>query len=429
MCGFRPFFVLTAASAIVLMLAWLCLWQGWLRVDFPGGSLLWHSHELIFGFASAAIAGFVLTAIPEFTQTPPIARAALLRVTLIWIAARLAYALAGVWSDLWSLPGPGSESAWLGGAWLTWLGLLPAAALNLGLWALLLKQVAPAVWRDPQRKHVSFAWALAALALLQQGFFLALPLQTDALAWLRAAVGVMMMLIVIAASRVSMAVMNGLIEQGRPGEPETQDVGYLARPPRRNLVVFCIAVCSLVEFALGHNAITGWTALAAAAAMLNLLNDWHVGKPLFATRYAVMMYAFYWLVALGYALMGATWLGAPLTASAGQHVLMVGAMGLSIFTIMSMVGRIHAGLWLDRRPWIPCVAAGLALAALLRAGAGAGSAWTQGLIWGSGLLWIACFAAYLCMTWSVLTGVRSDGQEGCAEPLGRSGRHGGGEGC
>jgi len=252
---------------------------------------------------------------------------------------------------------------------------------------------------------------------------------TDALAWLRVAVGVMMMLIVIAASRVSMAVMNGLIEQGRPGEPDTQDAGYLARPPRRNLTIFCIAVCSLAEFALGYNAITGWTALAAAAAMLNLLNDWHVGKPLFATRYALMMYAFYWLVALGYALMGTAWLGAPLTASAGRHMLMVGAMGLSIFTIMSMVGRIHAGLWLDRRAWIPWTAAGLTLAALLRAGAGAGSAWTQGLIWGSGLLWVACFSAYLYMTWPVLTGPRTDGQEGCAEPLGRSGRHGGGEGC
>jgi len=226
-----------------------------------------------------------------------------------------------------------------------------------------------------------------------------------------------------------MVVVNGLIEQGRPGAPDTTDAGYLARPPRRNLAIFCMVVCSATEFSLGHDAITGWTALAAAAAMLNLLNDWHVGPPLFANRYALMMYAFYWLLALGYALMGAAWLGAPLTASAGRHVLMVGAMGLSIFTIMSMVGRIHAGLWLDRRPWIPWTAVGLILAAMLRAAAATGSAWTQGLLWISGLLWILCFAGYLVMTWTTLTGPRTDGQGGCAEPLGRTGRHGGGAGC
>jgi len=420
MCGFRPFFVLTAVSAVLLMLVWLCLLQGWLFVDFPGGSLLWHSHELLFGFASAAIAGFVLTAIPEFTRTVPIARTALRRMTLLWIAARLAYALAGVWSP----QGTAAEAVW----WV-WARLLPVAVLNLGLWVLLVRQVAPAVWRDPQRQHVSFVWALVTLALLQQGFFLALALQTDAMAWLRMAVGAMMALIVMAASRVSMAVMNGFIEQGCPGAPDAMDAGYLARPPRRNLVIFCIAVCSLAEFALGHDAIVGWTALAAAAAMLNLLNDWHVGAPLFASRYALMMYAFYWMVALGYALMGAAWLGASLTASAGRHVLMVGALGLSIFTIMSMVGRIHAGLWLDRRPWIPLSAAGLILAALLRAGAGFGVTWMPGLLWIAGLLWIMCFAVYLAMTWTTLTGPRTDGQDGCVEPLGQAGRHGGGEGC
>lgn len=404
MCGFRPFFVLTAASAVVMMAMWLLMLRGLMPDVMPGGSMLWHSHEMIFGFVTASIAGFVLTAIPEFTHTAPVSHRRLARLAMLWVAARLAYALSGLWP--------------------AWLGLWPAALFNLALWALLLAQVAPAVWKDPERRHISFSWALAAMVLLELGFFASVALGGNARAWLLASIGVIIILIIIATSRVSMAVVNRLIEQGRPGEPDPGDIGYLARPPRRNLAIVCVGLCSLAEFSLGDNLITGWTALAAAAAMLNLLNDWHVGRPLF-NRWALMMYAFYWLVAVGYGLMGAAWLGAPLLPSAGRHVLMAGAMGLSIFTIMAMVGRIHAGLWLDRRIWLPLTALTLVLATLLRAIAGfyAAAAWTATLLLVSGMMWAACFATYLLVTWPVLTGPRSDGLVGCQEPMQRDAGH------
>lgn len=412
MCGFRPFFLLTAISAVLMIAGWLLMLRGVLPAGMPGGSLLWHAHELLFGFVTAAVAGFVLTAVPEFTRTASPPRSALVRMTLLWLAARLTYLLAGSW------PTP--------------IGAWPAALCNLALWILLLKEVLPRVWNAPQRLHVSFAWAIAALALLQLGFFVALglggtPLRGNPLAWLYLSVGVVMMLIIIATSRVSMSVVNGLVEHGHPDRQQTEEVGYLARPPRRNLAIVTIGICSLTEFFLGHDIITGWTALAAAAAMLNLLNDWHIGRPLF-TRWALMLYASYWLIALGYGLMGAAWLGAPLLPSAGRHLLTAGAMGLSIFAIMVVVSRIHAGLWLDRRRWLPITAALLVVAALLRAAAGiyALAPWMTLLHAASGLLWAACFAAWLAMNWAVLSGPRSDGQSGCAEPLAEGEGHGGG---
>src|SRR5690606_32372111 len=86
-------------------------------------------------------------------------------------------------------------------------GIVLAALLNLALFAALLRQLAPPVWRDPDRKHVSFAWFNGLLAVLQAAFFAAVLLQADAMVWLRAAVGVMMVLIVLAGSRVSMSVV------------------------------------------------------------------------------------------------------------------------------------------------------------------------------------------------------------------------------
>lgn len=427
MCGFRPFFALTAVSAPLFMMIWLLSLGGLdIMPPLPGGLVLWHAHELIYGFGAASVAGFALTAIPEFTGTTPIARRPLAYLVLLWLLARVSYVLASWW---WPA-----------------IGLWPAAACNLALWVGLLAQIMPPLWRDPERRHTSFAWAIAALAILQVGFFISLIMQGDfvqgmsahsehasvmvqaarlllgasAFAWLYAAVGAMMVLIIVAASRVSMSVMNNRVESGRLGgkEDDTQATVYLARPPRRYLAVFTIVLCSAVEFVAGADIITGWTALAAAAATLNLLNDWHIGRRLF-TRWALMLYGSYWLIALGYGVMGASWLGAPITASAGRHLLMAGAMALSIFAIMNIAGRIHAGKWLDRRIWVPLVATAIVLAALLRAVAGAWMAaqFLMPLLVGSGVLWSAAFVVYVFYAGPVLLGERTDGQIGCAEPL------------
>ncbi|MGO3355544.1 MAG: NnrS family protein [Oceanisphaera sp.] len=398
MCGFRPFFLLTAASAPLLMLPWLLSWHGVWVPGMPGGALAWHGHELIFGMISAAIAGFALTAVPEFTQTRFITQRPLLVLVLLWVLARLGYALAGFWP---AMP-----------------GLWPAALCNSLFWLGLLWQLGPSLWRDNGRKHISFLLSMSSLALLQAGFFIAVFTQQDPLIWLRAATGIVMMLIIVATSRVSMVVMNGLIEEGKPGQPTTPPtIPYLARPPRRNLAIFAIGTCTLCEFALGYDLITGWTALAAMAAMFNLLNDWHIGRMLF-TRWALMLYGSYWLIALGYGLMAAAWLGAGVMPSAGRHLLMAGAMGLSVMAIMALVGRIHTGRWLDYRPWLPLAALALVLAAALRAMAGVMPLmnWMQPLLLLAGILWAGCFCVYLLRAWPVLAGPRDDDQSGCAEP-------------
>src|SRR3990167_9513384 len=70
MCAMRPFFLLTMGSAVLL----IALWSAVLALGLPpppvaGGALVWHAHELLLGFGLAAVAGFVLTAVPEFTNT------------------------------------------------------------------------------------------------------------------------------------------------------------------------------------------------------------------------------------------------------------------------------------------------------------------------------------------------------------------------
>ena len=94
--GFRPFFLLAGLLALVAMVGWIgALALGW-EVGGSYGALNWHAHEMLFGYASAALAGFMLTAIPNWTGRLPVSGTPLLALVLVWIAGRLAMAVPDV---------------------------------------------------------------------------------------------------------------------------------------------------------------------------------------------------------------------------------------------------------------------------------------------------------------------------------------------
>jgi uncharacterized protein involved in response to NO len=93
--GFRPFFLAAGGAGLVLPLAWLAV----LRGDAPAPAwldpFLWHGHEMLFGFVAAAIAGFLLTAVPAWTATAPIRGGRLAGLVSLWALGRAALAFAG----------------------------------------------------------------------------------------------------------------------------------------------------------------------------------------------------------------------------------------------------------------------------------------------------------------------------------------------
>ena len=392
LCAFRPFFLLTATHAALAVAWWLGVLSGLLPLpELPGGPIVWHAHELIFGFATASIAGFVLTAIIEFTGTPPVSRKTVQILLALWFGGRLAYLLAG------------------------WIGVIPAALCDLGFLCLLLGRIAGPLWRSPSRRHLAFFHTLTALIAVHAGFYFTLFRQGNAMAWLYLAVGLLMILIIVALSRISMRLVNDVLEgQGGIAAP------YLARPPRRNLAIFSIAAYSAAEFLLPGKAASGWLALAAAAAIFNLLNDWHVGRALFQ-RWVMIPYLVYWCMALGYATIGLGLLSGGNRNSAGHHLLLVGALGLSILIVMAVAGRMHSGYGLDHRRWLPVASVLLLGAALTRGAAGLAAfatAYTP-LLHSAATLWLIAWGVYLAYSWRVLSGPRPDGGRGWDEPVSR----------
>lgn len=382
MCAFRPFFLAAVLAAPLLILLWVVFLASGLPLPAtPGGASVWHAHELLFGFGLAAVAGFALTAIPEFTHSAAFARAPVRVLALLWLLGR-----AGFWgSGLLGLP-----------------ALLLAALAHLGLVAGLAWLLAPRLWRDPGRGQLAFLWALGALGVCVGGFYFdALSnVPSDALParWLHAALGVLMMLTVVAMSRISMRIVNGAIE-----EAGITGVEYRARPPRRNLAIFCIGLYSSAELLAPGARLSGWLALAAAAALFNLMSDWHLGRVLFR-RWVLMLYGVHVLMAAGYGSMGLALVFDGGFFSAGRHLLAVGVMGSSIYVVLCIAGRMHSGLPLDERWWAPAGAVAIVLAALLR---------LQGLHVGAGLVWSSAFA--LC-AWHLVPlwlAPRSDGGRDC----------------
>ena len=93
--GFRPFFLLASVFAAAIVPLWVAMLAG---LTSPGAYLdpsSWHAHEMVFGFAVAVIAGFLLTAVGNWTQRETAVGTPLLALAALWVLGRVAMVLAG----------------------------------------------------------------------------------------------------------------------------------------------------------------------------------------------------------------------------------------------------------------------------------------------------------------------------------------------
>src|SRR5574341_755738 len=90
--GFRPFFLGAALFGGVAVPAWVLIFAGVSNQAFLYAPREWHVHEMLFGFLSAVMTGFLLTAIPNWTGRPPVRGIPLLSLLLVWLAGRLVIA-------------------------------------------------------------------------------------------------------------------------------------------------------------------------------------------------------------------------------------------------------------------------------------------------------------------------------------------------
>lgn len=90
--GFRPFFLLAGVQAVYAVAIWLAVLHG-MRWEMAWlAPIQWHTHEMLFGFVTAALAGFLLTAVASWTGQRGFAGPPLIFLVALWLAGRIAMA-------------------------------------------------------------------------------------------------------------------------------------------------------------------------------------------------------------------------------------------------------------------------------------------------------------------------------------------------
>lgn len=380
--GFRPFFLAAGACALLPVLSWVLLMAGMPANPGYYGPELYHAHEMVFGYLAAVMAGFLLTAIRNWTGVQTAQGHALAALVVIWLAGRLA-----------SLGGgflPPVLIALLDVAFLPALALAAARPLvktgnnrNLIFPAMLLAMAAANVL-----VHLSLLGALPALLAEQV---------------LTAAALVAVLMVTVMAGRV----FPMFSKRGAPAsEPHVRQTAWIEKVAAPMVLPFVLLLLWDPQSVL----VPLW-ALALAVvhglrfAGLHSVHVWRV--PLVWILHA----GYAWLV-IGFFLYPLAWAG-YLPHHAPVHALTAGALGSITLGMMSRVALGHTGRPLVAPSPMAWSFGVLQLAAALRVFGTLlpAEAWPTVVVV-SGLLWTLAFVLFLVTYFPVLVRPREDGAPG-----------------
>ena len=304
--GFRPFYLGAAAFALWAVPYWVAGLLGWVRLPSTMPPLLWHAHEMLYGFAVAVIVGFLLTAGKAWTGLATPRGATLAAMAGLWLAARLA-----------AIGAPDAVYALLDMALLPWVAwVLTRVLLKAG-----------------NRRNLPLAAILLMLTVANLCFHAAALgwLQIDPLRALHAGLALIVMIECVIAGRVIPAFTMSAL----PGRP-------LKVPAALERGALAATAVSLAAWVLlpAHPATAIGFALAALlhAARLGCWQPWRTrARPILWVLHA----AYAWLP-VGFGLLAGAQLGA-VSASAGIHALAVGATAGLIIGMVTRTARGHTG--------------------------------------------------------------------------------------
>ena len=380
--GFRPFFLVGALWSALAMAGWIGFLSEAVALPTALDPVSWHAHEFLFGYLAAIVAGFLLTAVPNWTGRLPIVGVPLVALVGLWLAGRLAIAV----------------SAYLPPALVAVVDLaMPvvlAAAIareickgrnwrNLVVLAILLVLIAG---------NAVFHWEAQAGA--QAG--------ADAAAGLGLRIGLaagIMMIAVIGGRIVPSFTRNWLVKRGEGRLPAP-----FASFDKLALVALLLAL--VLWAAAPESRLAGTALVVAGLAQTARLARW--------AGYRTGAEPLVWVLHLGYAFvpLGAVVLGlavlAPLAVSvpAAQHLWMAGGIGLMTLAVMTRATLGHTGRALTAGPGTAALYLLLIAAVMARLGAGLFPGIGQDLHLLSGLCWIGAFGGFVALYGPLLLRVR-----------------------
>jgi uncharacterized protein involved in response to NO len=374
--GFRPFFLLGAAFALAAVPCWLLALRGGLQPGGAFGAMHWHAHEMLFGFSGAIIAGFLLTAVSNWTGR---------ETATGWPLA----ALAALWA--------------LGRGALFWADRLPKflpAALDLAFLPVLALICALPLLGARNQRNYGFVGMLLSLSIAN-GLSHWAALHGDGLA-LRSAHHAALNLIVL-----MMVVMTGrVVPMFTRNATKLEWVRGITLLERCSIAA--VLLLTIAELWPGAERASTVLAIIAALLLLARMRFWGTAHTFSQPLLWILHVGTLWLP-VGLLLRAAASLTPLVPVASSLHALTVGAIGSLTLGMMARVSLGHTGRLLRAAPAMNvglgclCAAAVLRVLAPFLPGAQYFAALTL-----AGLVWSSAFALFLLSYWTILLSPRAD---------------------
>ncbi|KZL23999.1 NnrS family protein [Pseudovibrio sp. WM33] len=366
--GFRPFFLASAVWAIVLMLLWIPLVSGYIELPIAFDPVSWHAHEFLFGYLSAVVAGFLLTAIPNWTGRMPIVGKPLIVLFSLWVIGRAAI-LFGAYL-------PASVVA----------ALDVAMPLVLAI-ACLREIMAGKNWRNLIvlgllglliASNLLFHWEAWSDGYAAQGYGMRLGIST-----------MVLMVGLIGGRIIPSFTRNWLVKQGRKSLPASPMQVF------DKISLLALLVALLVWTALQDHWLAGVVLLIAGVLHFARLVRWK-GQYTFKEPLVLVLHASYLFMPLGLLALGFAILQPDLLDITGaQHLLMAGVLGMMTLAVMTRATLGHMGMELKASRGATFLYCAMATSVLLRFSAGLFPDLVARLYDMSALAWILAFVVYV----------------------------------
>jgi uncharacterized protein involved in response to NO len=335
--GFRPFFLLAASWAALIVPIWIAFFAGLGRAPTTFSPFIWHSHEMVFGFGAATVAGFLLTAVPNWTGRMPLQGLPLASLALLWLAGRIAVSFSA------------------------WIGPIGAAVLDLAFPAVFLFVIAREIVAGGNWRNLPVA---GALALLFVGNLLthleSMGIAETGAIGARLGVATLLLLVALIGGRIIPSFTRNWLAKQRPEAAMPASFDFLDRAALAATGLACV-----VWVAAPEGIIAPWCELAAGLTLGLRLARWRGQATLREPLIWILHLGYGWL-SLGFLLLALSSLTPTLPQSVALHALTVGAIGTMMLAVMTRASLGHTGRPLTAGPGTTTIYALVTLAAVLR---------------------------------------------------------------
>lgn len=360
--GFRPFFLAAGLWAAFGILLWLPQYLGAVTIPTHFGPLDWHVHEMLYGYVAASIAGFLLTAIPNWTGRLPVNGWPLAGLAALWLAGRVAILVS---ADI---------------------GAVAAAVVDVSFLAVLAGVAAREIVAGGNWRNLRVLVVLGVLIGGNIVFHVEVLRDGAADYGVRIGIAGVIALITVIGGRIVPSFTNNWLVKNNPGRLPVS-FGWFD-----GIAIACGAIALLSWVALPAHSATGVLMVLAAALHLIRLARW-AGDRTAADRLVLVLHVGYAFVPLGFLLISASVFFSAVPASAGIHAWTAGAVGLMTLAVMTRATLGHTGQSLQAGWSTQAIYAAVLLAALLRIAAAFSGSIV--LLECGGALWIAGFAGFV----------------------------------